>query len=137
MVNDNFGHKEGDKVLKAVADILRKSLRKYDIVGRWGGDEFSVGIIDCTYFNDEEHCANCPLFSRMAAEIGKLDELYGVDFGASFGIVKIPKETTDLEEALKIADRRLYVSKRHGKHRIVNEFNEKDFGSSDLYDDRN
>ncbi|HLV09032.1 MAG TPA: diguanylate cyclase, partial [Halanaerobiales bacterium] len=42
ITNDVFGHKEGDKLLKVVADILRKACRKDDIIVRWGGDEFVI-----------------------------------------------------------------------------------------------
>ena len=42
LVNDTFGHSEGDLLLKAIADILRKTCRNEDIIARWGGDEFAV-----------------------------------------------------------------------------------------------
>ena len=45
-VNDSFGHKEGDKVLKQVGEILRKTFRNYDIIVRYGGDEFVILIED-------------------------------------------------------------------------------------------
>ena len=41
-VNDNFGHDVGDRVLRAVADACRRVLRKTDILGRFGGEEFAV-----------------------------------------------------------------------------------------------
>ncbi|MFV9511442.1 HD domain-containing phosphohydrolase [Tepidibacillus sp. LV47] len=42
LVNDAFGHEEGDKLLKKVAEILKESCRKEDIIARWGGDEFLI-----------------------------------------------------------------------------------------------
>ncbi len=42
LINDAFGHKEGDKILKGCAEVLRKCCRAEDIVARWGGDEFSI-----------------------------------------------------------------------------------------------
>ena len=45
-INDNFGHDEGDKVLKLVATTLNESFRGTDIIARWGGDEFIVLALD-------------------------------------------------------------------------------------------
>ena len=114
-INDTYGHIEGDKVLKKVAEILKKSLRLYDIVGRWGGDEFVLGIVNCEYYNNPQMCKRCPVYTRIAQEIRKLGKEYNIPLDASCGGVKIPKETTSLDEALKIADKRLYDVKKSGK----------------------
>lgn len=44
-INDTFGHRKGDLVLKFIAQSLRRNFRKMDLVGRWGGDEFIVGVV--------------------------------------------------------------------------------------------
>ncbi len=118
-VNDKFGHNEGDKVLKEFANILRKSLRAYDIVGRWGGDEFLVGVINCDYFHDREKCKNCPIYGRISEQLKKVGEKYGIPLGVSCGAVKIPTEVTDLEEAIKLADKRVYEAKERGKGKLI------------------
>jgi len=126
LINDTFGHIEGDKVLKEVAKILKRHLRSYDIIGRWGGDEFIVGIVDCEFVNNPSVCKSCPVYTRIVKDIEKLGKRYGINLGASIGTVKIPLETQDINEALKIADRRLYMAKKLGKHRLVNNFVEKE-----------
>lgn len=45
-INDNFGHRAGDKVLKMVATVLLKNIRSFDTVGRWGGEEFIVIVLN-------------------------------------------------------------------------------------------
>jgi diguanylate cyclase (GGDEF)-like protein len=132
LINDTFGHIEGDKVLKDVADILRRHLRSYDIYGRWGGDEFIIGIVDCEYIKKPEKCKQCPVYYRIVADIRTIGQRYGINLGASLGTVKIPLEAEDFESAIKIADRRLYIAKDLGKHMIVNDIVEKELKEKGL-----
>jgi len=118
-INDRFGHAEGDKVLKTFARILREELRVYDIAGRWGGDEFIVGIVNCPYFNQPNICVHCPFFEEVKQRVLRLSTQYDGILSLSCGVAKIPLETLNLEEALQIADRRLYKAKKSGKGKIV------------------
>jgi len=118
-INDNYGHLEGDKVLIEVGNILRRNLRKYDIYGRWAGDEFLIGIVECKDFDNPQVCKNCPIYGRIQKEITELDRNYRVDFGASVGAAKVPQEGLDLDGVIKKADKRLYLSKNCGKHKVV------------------
>ncbi|HIC08954.1 MAG TPA: GGDEF domain-containing protein [Aquificales bacterium] len=117
-INDTYGHEEGDKVLKEFAKILKKSVRIYDIVGRWGGDEFILGIVNCENFDKPEICRECPIHKRISEAVKKLGEKYKVPLNVSCGIAKIPLETENLEDALKLADKRLYAAKREGKGKV-------------------
>jgi diguanylate cyclase (GGDEF)-like protein/PAS domain S-box-containing protein len=51
IINDSFGHRHGDRLLKKIADILRQCFRGDDIISRWGGDEFSI-ILPCTSYTE-------------------------------------------------------------------------------------
>ena len=79
MINDSFGHRHGDKLIKTIADILRQCFRGDDIISRWGGDEFSI-ILPCTSYTEsvkvmdrvyrrcEEHSTNImPVSISMGA----------------------------------------------------------------------
>ncbi|HID78938.1 MAG TPA: GGDEF domain-containing protein [Aquifex aeolicus] len=118
-INDTYGHAEGDKVLKEFAKILKSNVRVYDIVGRWGGDEFILGIINCEYFNDPKVCKKCPIFERISKNVKALGNKYNIPLNVSCGVAKIPSEVKDLEKALQLADKRLYTAKKLGKGRVI------------------
>jgi len=109
-VNDKFGHKKGDEVLKKVAKILKNNFRKYDIVSRFGGDEFIVVIIDTNNQNIE-----C-ILNRIRDKI----ESFFSDFGISisYGIAIAPDEGTDAYKLIQIADRRMYKMKNKKKSKV-------------------
>ncbi|RTZ61204.1 MAG: hypothetical protein DSZ31_00685 [Gammaproteobacteria bacterium] len=120
-INDTYGHAEGDKVLKEFAKILKSNVRVYDIVGRWGGDEFILGIINCEHFSttDTKVCKNCPIYERISKNVRALGNKYSIPLNVSCGVAKIPSEVKDLEKALQLADKRLYTAKRLGKGRVI------------------
>lgn len=111
-VNDNYGHLAGDEALKSFGNILTRSFRAYDIIGRVGGDEFMVYMPDLPE-------ANVNRADEIANEV--LDELKKVvlsngatGFSCSIGI-GTSKEPIDFESLYKVADRGLYIAKENGK----------------------
>lgn len=116
LVNDLYGHNMGDKVLIAVAEILRHGLRSSDTIGRMGGDEF---IAFCNGMHNEEEIAHkVDQINQMLTDEAR--RLMGVDMniplGVSFGCVFTPDEGTDFVELSKKADKALYSVKQNGKH---------------------
>ncbi|SNZ10007.1 diguanylate cyclase (GGDEF) domain-containing protein [Persephonella hydrogeniphila] len=108
-VNDISGHQEGDKVLKELADIFKKSFRKIDLIGRVGGDEFLFILVNCKDGRVNER------FERLKSLIEKKFKKYNLSI--SYGIVKIPEDTVDLNTALRLADQRMYEMKN--KHKQI------------------
>jgi diguanylate cyclase (GGDEF)-like protein/putative nucleotidyltransferase with HDIG domain len=106
-INDHFGHLEGNKVLRHVADVLRANCREYDYVARMGGDEFVILLAG----SDRES-----VYQRIAEfQTISCDTLESV---ASLGIIRLsigeafyPEDGTDAEQLLAEADRRMYKSK--------------------------
>ncbi len=114
-VNDQFGHLEGNRLLKVAAGKLKESCREYDYVARMGGDEFVLIFPGLTLDQLQSKSARLNTITR---EAGK--EVCGVDtLGLSIGHASYPDDGTDAEQLLSEADRRMYAVKQKEKMRLV------------------
>lgn len=102
-INDAYGHDKGDEVLSRISKILKESFRSSDIVGRIGGDEFLVIVHSINKKAIEDK------LEQIRAHIEKKFKEFNISI--SYGIVSIPQETGDLQEALRLADKRMYDMK--------------------------
>lgn len=110
-INDKFSHRKGDKVLKEFALFLKRNFRSTDIIGRWGGEEFVVLMIDVPYF----------ISKRKAERIRKKieDSVFNkLKITASVGVVPYTKEK-DISELLHKADQLMYQAKKRGKNQVI------------------
>ena len=116
-VNDNYGHPIGDRVLVALATSLRKSLRRTDTIGRYGGEEFSI-LLDDLPTSDVVR-----LMERTRLEFGQIEhhDESGRPFSVTFsaGISSIPEAANDPHAWIAAADQALYAAKSEGRNRIV------------------
>lgn len=115
-INDNYGHAEGDKVLRLVAELIRMSVNKKDTIFRLGGEEFCI-ILPATNLDKALSVAE-----KLRACIAKEFFEYGsecISISISCGVVACEDYTQTLEEQLKIADNLLYQAKRAGRNQVV------------------
>jgi len=115
-VNDSYGHRAGDEVLREVARRMQHVVRPGDFVGRLGGDEFVVGIDDVVTEDAAVALAN-RLIEAIAHEI-QIDQDVTVHVGASIGIALGRGGTTDIESLVHEADLAVYQAKRAGRGRV-------------------
>lgn len=108
LVNDSYGHEAGDLLLKIVAERLTRSVRQEDIVSRFGGDEFVIGLTNIKSFDVIEKLANKiqTNISRPFVFLGKEMHL-----GASMGISVSPSNGNNISDLIKNADIAMYQSK--------------------------
>ena len=118
-VNDSYGHLIGDKVLSTLAGVLSRAARQDDIVGRFGGEEF-VAFLPGASLDDVRGFAERV---RAAVERTKLPLGEGrtISITISAGVAAVPTCADSLNEALRIADDRLYAAKRAGRNRVVSD----------------
>lgn len=118
-INDNYGHLQGDLVLREVADRLVRALRIPDVVGRYGGEEYVILLPECGV-DDASQVAE-RLREALAAEpVARLDGEGVVQVTGSFGVSSpgIVKNHT-VEEIIQRADHALYRAKHEGRNRVV------------------
>jgi len=121
-INDTYGHLAGDKVLKEIAQRVKKAIRPYDLFGRYGGEEFILLMPDM-------HAASM----RYAMERIRLDlcktpvEFEGrqIPVAASFGVARV-LSADGMDAAIQRADQALYQAKQEGRNMVV--FAEEDQG---------
>ena len=112
LFNEEAGHDEGDEVLKGVAEILRRSIRAYDLAGRYGGEEFMV-VLPGADENEAMQAAE-----RIRRRIANLPTKASADVTASIGVALFPESAEEAEVLIKTADRALYRAKRQGRDQV-------------------
>jgi diguanylate cyclase (GGDEF)-like protein len=115
-VNDTYGHPFGDVVLRGVASVLGKGVRKGDAAGRYGGEEFVLYL----HMADTERAREgAERFRRRIRQIRFAHEGKEIAVTASFGVACAPHHGIGVEELLKHADEALYLSKQRGRDRVT------------------
>jgi diguanylate cyclase (GGDEF)-like protein len=115
-VNDRCGHMTGDAVLHMVGCCLRRQLRSYDVVARYGGDEFAAVCYDC-----QSADIDAPA-SRLLQAVSKLSipaEIGRQQIALSIGVAVVSAISADVtpEDMIAAADKCLYEAKRRGRGR--------------------
>ncbi len=113
-INDSVGHQAGDIVLKEIADRIRRIVRKSDIFGRLGGDEFLLILEEISSADTLIHVAQ-KIIDEVNRPIRIGDMNYHV--GASIGITIFPRDSVESETLLRYADRAMYRAKQEGRNR--------------------
>ena len=115
-VNDTYGHPFGDVVLRGVASVLGKGVRKGDTAGRYGGEEF---ILYLHMADTERAREGAERFRGMIRQIRFAHGGKEIAVTASFGVACAPHHGAGVEELLKHADEALYLSKQRGRDRVT------------------
>ncbi len=115
-LNDTFGHQVGDHVLAEAAGVIRASLRKVDVAGRYGGDEF-VLLLPHTSLEWAMRVTD-RIRSRISSATAPICDGRGVT--VSMGVASLRSDQPrDADHLLSMADRALYLAKQRGRDRVV------------------
>lgn len=114
--NDTYGHLCGDEILKMVASRLKQSLRTTDILGRYGGEEFSI-VVHEARSEEIEALAQRLLESVSESAIVTRECKVPLNITISVGVALLAGDDPTLESLIERADNALYRAKRNGKNR--------------------
>ena len=118
LYNDTYGHVVGDQVLRLAVQAIQSHIKKTDVVGRWGGEEFGVILPNAT---TEQATMVANRIRRTLAELPLFD-VEGQTIPKptiSQGIGNLPEHTNDVDDLIIIADRALYKAKDQGRDQVA------------------
>jgi polar amino acid transport system substrate-binding protein len=111
-INDQYGHQTGDRILVCISKLVLSSIRKTDILGRWGGEEF---LIICPEIDENG-------IMKLAEKLKNTIETYSFPeirtCTASFGL-SLYQKNEDIAQLMKRADDALYMAKKTGRNKAV------------------
>lgn len=110
-VNDTFGHQAGDRVLIDTAALVQDSIRKLDVLGRWGGEEFLILCPETDLLGAQQ------LADHLREKIAAMDIGDVGSITASFGVTQLGK-ADDAKRMIGNADTALYQAKQDGRNRV-------------------
>lgn len=121
-INDTYGHKTGDFILAQSSKIFKKSIGNNDILIRYGGEEFLLFIYkDETNISSLQVCES--IIENISSHLFQFDN-NDIKMQVSIGIHENPVLEKNMNEAIKVADKMLYIAKSEGRNRVVS-FDEK------------
>lgn len=115
-INDRYGHAFGDKVLQRIVLIARGQVRPPDIIGRYGGEEFAIGLVECSLEGAERIAKRIRL---RIAESSIVWEQNVASVTVSIGIAMLTPDVDHVGTLIERADRALYEAKAGGRNRVA------------------
>ncbi|KAA0894080.1 diguanylate cyclase [Oryzomonas rubra] len=111
-VNDRYGHRKGDELLKSVVSCLREKIRRTDIIARLGGDEFTI------FFPSTDHEAVKTVTLDLVKALDRLAKLNKWPTTISMGVVTCSDGACELDDLISTADKLMYDVKHAGKNGV-------------------
>jgi len=115
VINDRYGHTFGDQVLLHVVQLARGMIRPPDIIGRYGGEEFVIGLVEC------DQASALQIAERIRLKIAQDQFAWGHHVSAvtvSIGVAMLSQDVGHVETFIARADQAMYHAKRRGRNRV-------------------
>lgn len=110
-INDSYGHLYGDYVIREVANIIKENVRNIDVVGRYGGEEFAILLINTT--TEKIVKVADRIIASVATFPFKMNNIE-VKMTISCGLAEYPNDTNNITELIAFADEAMYNAKKKG-----------------------
>jgi diguanylate cyclase (GGDEF)-like protein/PAS domain S-box-containing protein len=116
LINDTYGHAAGDAALQAVSEALKTSLRRADILGRYGGDEFMI-ILPETSLAGAKLLADKVRLAVSEIELAIANDI-SIGLSISLGVASCCAPAENIDTLVRLADSALYLSKQEGRNKV-------------------
>ncbi|WP_036485876.1 GGDEF domain-containing protein [Myxosarcina sp. GI1] len=115
LVNDRYGHAQGDELLKLIAEITTQTIRRVDIFARIGGDEFALLLPETDF------AASQTALQRLQTELLMVMEFYSYPVTFSIGAITFVRQLNSIDEIIRSIDSLMYEVKSSSKNDIKHE----------------
>ncbi len=115
-INDTYGHQVGDTCLKTFTQTCQKVLRKNDLFGRLGGEEFCILLVET---DPDEATRVAERLRRIVADTEMCEGKACFNFYVSIGVTGLTGADTDMDTAIQRADKALYQAKNNGRNQVA------------------
>ena len=115
IVNDTCGHEAGDELLRQIANLLHRKVRKSDMLARLGGDEFGLLLYHCP-LEQGVQVANLLCKAVQNFRFSWQERVFTI--GVSIGLVALSPDRSDLDQAIRLADAACYGAKHAGRNQV-------------------
>ena len=115
IINDTHGHTVGDLVIKELVALCKDDLRPYDLLGRLGGEEFAITMVECDL--QKAFTVSERLRERVANHVISIDG-NDISIKISVGVAELAGDMESFESIMYRADQALYVAKKLGRNRV-------------------
>jgi diguanylate cyclase (GGDEF)-like protein len=116
-INDKYGHQVGDRVLSYLGQLLNQSFHRDDVVGRWGGEEFVVGMYGLSGQVSRERLMQ--VLQKLQQHSFTTTERVSFHVTFSGGIAQFPNDGQDVQTLFQVADVALYKAKQQGRNQVL------------------
>jgi diguanylate cyclase (GGDEF)-like protein len=116
VVNNRYGHRMGDEMLKDIAILIKHHVRTTDVVSRYGGEEFALALYD------SEQAAALEIAKRICRSVAQKRWSWvdaNLSVTVSIGMASYPRKNNEQVNLIELAERALYQAKRLGRNRVV------------------
>jgi len=116
LVNNRYGHRIGDELLKDISMLIKQHVRVSDVVSRYGGEEFAIALYD------SEQRAALEVAKRICRSIAQKRWSWvdaNLSVTVSIGMASYPRKNNEQADLIELAERALYQAKRLGRNRVV------------------
>ena len=115
--NDTYGHLSGDEILRNLCNIIKSHLKRTDVVGRWGGEEFAISLPTANG-KQAQQIAERIRTSMLQLSMHEYERTNIPMPTVSQGIAVYPLEADDAIKLIDLADKRLYIAKERGRNQV-------------------